>query len=244
MGPEQQDLLSGSDWYHTIELPDGRVTPGFFDHRSVVGRYQLPDDLSGVRALDVGCADGFFSFELERRGAEVVAIDAPDRNSLDFPAPLRRESGRETLRALVDNFEVVRTALGSKVDRRLMTVYEIKPEDLGLFDLVFVGSILIHLRDPAAALMKLAAVCRGQIQVVEEVDRRLDRSRRPLARLQALSPHLTWWIPNQAGWSDLLVAAGFDQVERLGRFVVPYGRGRRGGILHAGFRARPVVPPG
>src|SRR3954454_6079818 len=37
--------------YHTIEFPDGTVTPGRFDHREVLPRYGIPADLSGKRAL-------------------------------------------------------------------------------------------------------------------------------------------------------------------------------------------------
>ena len=63
-------------WYHTIELGDGVVTEGIFDHRPVVDRYMIPADLCGMRCLDVGTMDGFWAFEMERRGAaEVVAAD-------------------------------------------------------------------------------------------------------------------------------------------------------------------------
>src|SRR5262249_61156859 len=36
---------------------------------------QIPDDLSGKTVLDIGAWDGYFSFEFERRGAHVLAID-------------------------------------------------------------------------------------------------------------------------------------------------------------------------
>jgi hypothetical protein len=64
-------------WYHTLELGDGIVTRGMFDHRPVLRHYPLPEDLSGLRCLDVGTMDGFWAFEMEHRGArEVVAVDA------------------------------------------------------------------------------------------------------------------------------------------------------------------------
>ena len=229
--------LARDDWYHTIELPGDLVTPGFFDHRSVIGRYPFPVDMSGLRVLDVGSADGFFSFEMERRGANVVSLDAPDRSKLDFPVPLRSRSEGDRFKTLVDNFDLVREVLGSKVERRLLSAYEIAPETVGTFDAVFVGSVLVHLRDPVGVLMKLASVCTGKLLMVEGIDGRLDRRSVPAARFEGMSPHLTWWIPNRAGWSDMLQSAGFGQVEQLDKFVVPYGRGRRGGVLHAAFRA-------
>jgi hypothetical protein len=66
-------------WYHSIDLPiDGGVvrTPGEYDHSSYLTKYGFPESLAGKRVLDIGAADGYFSFEFERRGAaEVVAGD-------------------------------------------------------------------------------------------------------------------------------------------------------------------------
>jgi tRNA (mo5U34)-methyltransferase len=36
----------------------------------------IPSDLTGMRILDIGCAEGFFALELAKRGAQVVAVDA------------------------------------------------------------------------------------------------------------------------------------------------------------------------
>src|SRR5690242_5802806 len=63
-------------WYHTVELAPGVTTAGWIDLREVVERVGFPERLDGVRVVDVGTADGFWAFELERRGAAVVAIDA------------------------------------------------------------------------------------------------------------------------------------------------------------------------
>jgi tRNA (mo5U34)-methyltransferase len=240
IGDELSLALRDSSWYHTIELPGGRVTPGFFDHRSVLRHYPFPSEMSGMRALDVGSADGFFSFQMERRGAAVVAIDAPDRESLDFPAPLKREEAGRRFQPVVRHFPLVRDALQSSVDHRLISAYDISPESLGHFDFVFVGSVLVHLRDPVGVLMKLRSVCTGQLLMVEAIDQKLERRHSaPLARFQAISPHLTWWIPNTAAWEDMAKAAGFVQVERLGTFVLPYGRGVKGGVLHSTLQAVP-----
>src|SRR5262245_60846389 len=61
-------------WYHAVDLGGGLVTPGDYDYRGQVGAFGLPADLSGKRVLDVGSATGFFAFEFERRGAEVVSV--------------------------------------------------------------------------------------------------------------------------------------------------------------------------
>lgn len=228
------------EWYHTMELPGGVVTPGFFDHRAILDRYELPDHLDGQRVLDVGTFDGMFAFEFERRGAsEVVALDVPDVEALDWPAPLKR-GGTTRFQPKHANFELASAAYGSSVDRRFVSVYDVTPDNVGTFDFVFVGSLLLHLRDPIGALQALLGVCRGAIMIAEESDRWLDliARHRPYARLQAMSPHLTWWIPNKAALRDMLLAAGFDGV-RVGKtFVIPF-RGGKGGVRHSVLRAHP-----
>ena len=73
------------EWYHTLELAPGVVTPGWFDTRSVVPRLPIPTSLEGMRCLDIGTFDGFWSFEMERRGASVTAIDVLDPRDWDWP---------------------------------------------------------------------------------------------------------------------------------------------------------------
>src|SRR5438309_11018455 len=65
-------------WWHEIELAPGIVTPGDDSNRMklpILDGLGLPSTMNGLRALDIGCSDGYFSFEMEKRGAEVVAID-------------------------------------------------------------------------------------------------------------------------------------------------------------------------
>src|SRR5689334_21866545 len=66
-------------WYHSIELNDGTVIPGIqtiAQLRERIERYPIPRDLRGKCVLDIGAWDGWFSFEMARRGAEVVAVDS------------------------------------------------------------------------------------------------------------------------------------------------------------------------
>ena len=51
---------AGLHWYHTLELPGGELTPGWFDTRGAVDRVPWPAaSLRGLRCLDVGTWDGF-----------------------------------------------------------------------------------------------------------------------------------------------------------------------------------------
>src|SRR5262245_18806240 len=56
--------LTDIDWYHTIDLGNGVVTPGFLDHRAQVQLYGLPESLKGMRCLDAATCDGFWAFEM------------------------------------------------------------------------------------------------------------------------------------------------------------------------------------
>ncbi|MFZ6004362.1 MAG: class I SAM-dependent methyltransferase [Actinomycetota bacterium] len=232
--------VAALEWYHTLELPGGVVTKGFFDHRSVLNKYGFPASMAGTRALDVGTFDGFFSFEMERRGAEVVALDVPDTESLDWPVPSRLE-GTTRFQPRHRNFDVAREALESTVQRRFHSAYKVTREDIGTFDRVFIGSVLIHLRDPVGALMNLYELLEpgGVIHISEEVHRWLDLfgRGRPLAKFQAISPHLTWWIGNRACWEHMLRAAGFLDVRHGATFVIPFNGGK-GGVRHGVLTAR------
>jgi tRNA (mo5U34)-methyltransferase len=105
-------------WYHTLELAEGVVTPGMFDHRPVLDRYPLPDDLTGLRCLDVATMDGFWAFEMERRGAaSVTAIDIEDPEDLDWPASLRAGHDKSMDETKATRFGLAKRALGSNVER-------------------------------------------------------------------------------------------------------------------------------
>src|SRR6185295_8531053 len=81
----RQQVAAEPYWFQKIEVLPGLFSPGWSDPaKEKLPYYGLPDDLSGMRVLDIGCAEGFFSFEAERRGArEVVGIDS-------FPDSIRR----------------------------------------------------------------------------------------------------------------------------------------------------------
>jgi tRNA (mo5U34)-methyltransferase len=211
-------------WYHTIELEPGLVTKGWFDLRPVVHEYGLPERMDGMRVLDVGTWDGFWAFEMEKRGAEVVALDIDDEADLDWP-PRRRPATFPT-EPRGAGFRLAHEILGSKVERVNCNIYRATPEELGTFDLVFCGSVLIHLRDQLLALERIANLCHGMFISAEEYDRLANLVPFPVSRYLAdRDKAVVYWLPSIKTWKRLLWTAGFDRVEQKGRFGVPSTEG-------------------
>jgi tRNA (mo5U34)-methyltransferase len=224
------------DWYHTLELAPGHETPGMFDLRPVVDRYELPERMDGMRALDVGTWDGFWAFEMERRGAQVTALDLDDERDLDWPVDRRPTEPPDTPRGA--GFRLAKEALNSNVERIDQSIYTASPQELGMFDLVFCGSVLIHLRDPMLALERMAALCGGTLILAEEYSRRLGPFRFVrAAEFRGDSPWSTWWIPAVSTWMRMVRTAGFEDVREHGRFKLRF-RTQRGGVPHVVLHAR------
>jgi tRNA (mo5U34)-methyltransferase len=171
---------------------------------------KLPEDLRGNRVLDVGTYDGYFAFEAERRGAEVVAIDV----------------NPEDCRC----FALARRLLDSKVTYHQMSAYDLDPAKLGgQFDFVFFLGVYYHLRHLFLALDNLWAITRGEMRVETHViDDQLilaDGSMKRLADLdrrlvdvplyqfyrfnQLGNDYSNWFGGNIAAVSESLASAGF-----------------------------------
>jgi tRNA (mo5U34)-methyltransferase len=235
--------VEATHWYHTMELAPGVVTPGWFDLRPIVERMPWPQ-VEGARCLDVGTYDGFLAFELERRGAaEVVCTDISDHTAWDWPAALRAH-GPERLAALAGpekgrGFEVARRALRSSVEKVEINVYDLSPREVGSFDVVVCGSLMLHLREPLRALEAIRSVCDGLFLSAEQVS--LDLSarigRRPVAQLDGVSDLCQWWVPNTAGHRRMVEAAGFAIERSVRPYAIAFGPGHP---PRAGWRSRGI----
>lgn len=212
-------------WYHTLDLP-GHTTEGLFDMRQYVPQYGLPDSLEGKRVLEVGTWDGFWAFELEKRGAaEVVAIDLDDERQLDWP-PRRRKPNTELVRG--EGFRMAKELLDSRVERVVKSVYHALPEDLGTFDVVFCGSVILHLRDQLLALERIANLVKpgGTFISAEEYEPVTDLVPFPLARFRGnRDAAVVFWVPSRKAWKEMLHYAGFDRVEEHTRFTMRSTKG-------------------
>jgi tRNA (mo5U34)-methyltransferase len=231
-----QDTVETLSWYHTVDLGNGVATPGHYDHRPYLGSYGLPRDLSEKTALDIGAASGFFAFELEKRGAEVTATDLPTWKAHDF-GPLYQPEMKpeEAHRYLHDPFLFAQTTLGSRVKRELINIYDIGPETLGgSFDLVFCGSVLIHLTDPIRALWRIQSVTK-EVAIIATPIYPL-KSSEPLATFIGQHRGDGWWLPNRQALEAMIESAGFKGWELFSEFRLDYRNGQPG-PYHAVIRA-------
>lgn len=153
-------------WYHRFEFAPDLITPGPNDPRILLEKLNLPQDMGGLRILDIGARDGFFSFECERRGAqEVVAIE--------YVPPAGT------------GFFVAKQILGSQLNLLHETVYHLTPERYGQFDIILFLGVLYHLPDPLRALEIVFHMMRPQAWLFLEtvvIDQELpfDLAHRPL----------------------------------------------------------------
>ncbi len=228
--PIEDDLpreVAAREWYHTVELAPGFTTPGFFDHRPLLAKLPIPASLSGKRCLDVGTFDGFWAFEMERRGASaVVGMDILDPLAWDWPADAtsavadaigrRKEGGR--------GFVIASKALSSEVERIEASVYDLDPEIHGQFDFIFMGSLLLHLRDPIRALERVRSVCREAFLSMDAIDPFLTvlHPKRPIGLLEGTG-RPWWWKPNLRGYERMVKSAGFSVIEGPTPLLIPPG---------------------
>jgi SAM-dependent methyltransferase len=143
--------LARYHFYHVIEVAPGLHTAGDpqqLPPQRLTRRILDGIPLEGKRVLDVGCRDGLFSFEAERRGAaEVIGID----NDLSRGA-----------------IEVLIPHLRSRVRMVEMNVLDLRPETFGRFDVVVFAGVLYHMRYPFRALHVLRDVLvDGGVMVLE-----------------------------------------------------------------------------
>ena len=191
-------------WAHRIDLGQGVVTPGLWNTPEILDRLHLPGDLSGQTVLDVGCWDGFYSFEAERRGARrVLATD-----SFTWQ---RKSWGSK------DGFDLARRVLKSGVEDLEIDVLDLSPERVGVFDVVLFLGVLYHMKHPMLALERVAAVTR-RLLVVETVIDLLYAPRPALAfypGAELNQDDSNWFGPSPSAVEAMLRAAGFPRVERV-----------------------------
>jgi len=189
--------LSDTPWWEAV------------DHRPLALALPWPE-VEGKPSLDIGTADGFWAFEMERRGAaDVLATDVPSHY-----AKLARA-----------RFETVE----SSVRYEECSVYDLNGE----FDVAFMGWVLQTLDDPIRALKAVRRVAK-QLLLLDTISVPLMLIPSPLARLDARRDGGEWFVFNPRGMRQALQIAGWNVEHQTGilreRYLMPTGWKHRVGI--------------
>ncbi|MGI8663294.1 MAG: class I SAM-dependent methyltransferase [Acidimicrobiales bacterium] len=224
-----QARLDQLGWYHSIDVVEGAATKGWFDLRHALPLLPFPD-LRGKRCLDIGTWDGFYAYEMERRGAaEVIALDVPDLAGIDYPPEVLAQEGIDLSHRATQprsaGFELLHELLGSSVQWRGGSIYDLDPNEIGTFDFVVCGSLLVHLRDPVRALDAVRRVTSGSLLSIDHLHPPLQllSRRRPLFQLRGMGVDFQWWLTNDVGAKHLLHVGGFAVDRTSDYFLLRHG---------------------
>ncbi len=226
--PTRADDPRLQNWYHTIELGNGLVSRGAYDHRTIVDRYGIPASLRGKTALDIGTFDGFWAFELERRGADrVVAIDVATIGDFDWLPSIKAGLGAAADRT--SNFPMAHAMRQSKVERMICSVYDLSPEKVGTFDVVFCGDVLLHLQNPLGALIRIHAVTKEIAIIQTSVESEIEKKHadRPwlsfgIRKLEkVLGAECTYWYFSTHALKEMMEYVGFSETKAQKPFGIP-----------------------
>lgn len=195
--PREVDDPAECSFYHTMDVPGLGLMEGPWDLRPGVDAYLGRVDVSGKRVLELGTADGYLSFHMERMGAEVVSHDLSESDRWDVVPYARLARGRGSSAGPEprsaggeDLSEAPSWIVGSDAElrstmRRLNNAYWLAhrafgstarlvhgdiysvPPQLGPVDVSVFGAILLHTRDPFGALVSALELTRETVVVTE-----------------------------------------------------------------------------
>jgi tRNA (mo5U34)-methyltransferase len=200
-----ENRMEDLKWWHRIKLPDGRITPGACNHGPdddqswMTNRFGLPIDLTGKRVIDIGAADGGFSFEAERRGAKyVMAVEGFE------------DTGNN---CSLEAFRYAHNSFGSNVN--LVTTDFMRIANVDQFDIVLFYGVLYHVLEPLSAIQKLFDLCSPGGEVIIETASKNTRNSLPV--IQFSNGHdgdpTNYWYPNVMAIYEMAKFVGFHQSE-------------------------------
>ena len=131
-----------------------------------------PAPLAGLRLLDVGCGGGLVAEPMRRLGAEVVAIDAAERN--------------------IKTAMVHAAGAGLEIDYRATTVEALVASGEAAFDIVLNLEVVEHVANPQEFLEGSAALVRpGGMMIVATINRTL----KAVALAKVGAEYVLGWLP-------------------------------------------------
>jgi hypothetical protein len=218
--PIRSDDLGECQFYHKMVVPGHGEVGGQWDLRPCINEYLGNYDFAGKRALDVGTAAGFLTFEMERQGADVVSFDMESGAKWDVvPQKKVRADMEAHMRMLMDSDRKLKNAywftharLKSRARAFYGDIYAL-PKELGHFDVAVMAMIISHLREPFQAIYGVSQLCDTLIITnpvypgkdavacfVPTTENAMDR---------------VWWIPTEKCLRQMLKVIGFEVIRQV-----------------------------
>jgi O-methyltransferase len=217
--PRKVEDAADCYFYHTIELPGRGVIEGRdWDLRGRVDEYLGSVDFAGQRVLEIGPASGFLTFEMEKRGADVISVEVTDDHGWDFvPYPAERLEEvfgprRIVMQQLKNSYWFCHAAHQSKAKVYYGDVYNL-PAALGKFDIAVMGAVLLHCRDPLRIVEQCGKLARTLV-VVDMFHPDLEEA--PVCRLAPTPQNFlwhTWWHFSTQLFTQFLAVMGVSSSE-------------------------------
>jgi SAM-dependent methyltransferase len=215
--PRTVQSLEECAFYHYMDLPGVGEVGDHWDLRKTIEQYFGGFDFRGKRALDVGSASGYLTFEMEKRGASVVSFDIADGaewNTVPFADPSFDEKKLQAdlawhINRIQNAYWYAHRALGSKAQAYYGDIYAF-PEGLGIFDVVMFGMVLPHLRDPFKALQQASRLSREWVIITQQSVKSAEPTMLFLPDPETRADAITWWVASEGCVERMLKVLGFE----------------------------------
>ena len=216
--PDLQEQINRLIWFHSIDFGGGVISPGVkkLEVLRAEADIYFPKSLTGKTVLDIGCWDGFMSFEAHRRGAaRVLSTDHFAWND----GPGNREA-----------FELGRAHLAPQIEVMDIDIPDLTPSKVGTFDIVLFLGIFYHLRNPFQALETVSKLVKETIVLETHMDALgIEQPAMIFYPGKELADDPTnWWGPNIACVTAMLRDLEFTNISHVRN---PFAHNR--GIFHA-----------
>ncbi len=205
------------DFYHSMDIPGHGHVDGQWDLRAGIDAYVGGVDFAGKRVLEIGPASGFLTMEMEKRGADVVALEVQDDPGWDFvpqPAAVLKPmfpARRLHMARIKASFWFTHQAHRSRAKLLYADAYNI-PE-IGRFDIAVMGSVLLHTRAPLQ-IIEQCALRADSIVVTDLLVPEIEGT--PVCRLVPTADNKvtdTWWEFSSTLISQFLGVLGYRRIE-------------------------------
>jgi SAM-dependent methyltransferase len=229
--------IEDCQFYHTMEIPGVGLVKGFgggnWDLRECINQMLGGMNFSGQRVIEVGPASGHVTFEMERRGARVVSIEAPfdhDWDVVPFPhiIDMWKKACKLAWPLVTNSWWFAHEHFKSNANVCYVSAGKLNEVPLGTFDIAVLANILLHNRDPLKIIQNCANITSRAILIAEQWQNDLESTGLPVVNFE---PDPTpppgqenwnmWWRFSTKYFINFLTILGFSEI-KINRYQAPW----------------------